>query len=138
MPEDCRSLLPDIVRLVKGVREKEIDSRTGRIKKAAFIPRRNGNDDDGISASQPADDNRTALKIRLRNAEGFFCKFQAGDVRLIKEEQSTLEVCPDPTEWDAYHVLITGVPATIEQSSLANRLAERLAGISLAYEPPEG
>jgi hypothetical protein len=137
MPEDCRSLLPDDSLLIKGIREKEVDGRTGRIKKAAFIPRRNGNDDDGLSASQPANDNRNALKIRLRNAEGFFCKFQAGNVRSIREEQATLDVCPDPTEWDMYHVLITGVPATLEQSRLANRLAERLAGISLAYDPPE-
>ena len=67
MTEDCRRLLPDLSLLVKGVREKEIDSRTGKIKKAAFIPRRNGKDDDGLSASQPANDNREALKIRLSN-----------------------------------------------------------------------
>jgi hypothetical protein len=58
-------------------------------------------------------------------------------VRLIEEEQTTLDVCPDPTDWDIYHVLITGVPATHEQSKLANRFAERLAAISSQYLPPD-
>jgi hypothetical protein len=137
MPDDCRRLLPDVNLLIKGVREKEIDARTGKIKKSAFIPRRNGKDDDGLSASQPANDGRAALMIRLSNAEGFFCKFQAGHVRSIDEEQTRLDVCPDPTDTDIYHVLITGVPTTLDQSKLANRLAEKLAGISLHYVPPD-
>ena len=135
--DDCRRLLPDISLLVKGVREKEIDRQTGKIKKAAFMPRRNGKDDDGLSASQPANDNREALKNRLSNAEGFFCKLSAGGVRLIEEQQTSLEVCPAPTDLDICHVLIIGVPTTHEQSPLANRLAEKLAGISLRYDPPE-
>lgn len=98
MPEGSQSVLPDQTLLIRGVRLKEISQQTRRIKKAAFIPRRNGQDDDGLSVSQPANDSRERLVARLSNAGGLFCKFQAGLVRTIEEGTIRLDVCPHPTE----------------------------------------
>ena len=58
MSVECQNLLPDLTVLIRGLRPKEINRITRKIKKAAFIPRRNGQDDDGLSASQPANDTR--------------------------------------------------------------------------------
>jgi|ERR1017187_3497985 hypothetical protein len=137
MSEDCRGPIPDITLIIRGIREREINHETGRIKKAAFIPRRNGHDDDGLSVSQPAGDSRDVLMVRLSNAEGIFCQLQAGSVRMIAEGPIQLDVCPDPTELDPHHALIKGVPATHSQAAVATRLAERLAGIASRYIPPE-
>jgi len=136
MPEGCQSVLPDQTLLIRGVRLKEINQQTRKIKKAAFIPRRNGQDDDGLSVSQPADDSRERLMARLSNAEGFFCKFQAGTVRTIEEGTIRLDVCPFPTKIDPYHALIKGVPTSHVQAALATRLAEKLAAIASEYVPP--
>jgi len=136
MPEECQSLLPDNTLLIRGIRLREINQQTRKIKKAAFIPRRNGQDDDGLSASQPAGDSRDRLMVRLSNAEGLFCKFQAGLVRAIEEGEIRLDVCPYPTEKDPYHALIKGVPTSRTQAALATRLADRLAAIASEYIPP--
>ena len=136
MAADCRSLLPDPTLLIRGLREKEIDHATGKIRKGAFIPRRNSKDDDGLSVSQPANDSRASLMVRLSNAEGYFCKMLAVSIRLIEEGPITLEVCPDRTD-DPYHALIIGIPTSKDNCAIAIRLAERLAAISTQYIPPE-
>ena len=138
MSVECQNLLPDLTVLIRGLRPKEINRITRKIKKAAFIPRRNGQDDDGLSASQPANDTREMLLKRLSNADGVFCRFQAVSVRLIEERGIQLDVCPSPTELDPFHALIKGVPTgrEPEQIAIATRLAEKLAEISLEYIPP--
>ena len=136
MPEDCQSLLPDNTLLIRGIRLREINQQTRKIKKAAFIPRRNGQDDDGLSVSQPAGDSRDRLMVRLSNAEGFFCKFLAGSVRMIEEGTIRLDVCSSPSMIDPYHALIKGVPTSHTQAALATRFAERLAAIASEYIPP--
>ena len=128
--------MPDNTLLIRGIRVREINQQTRKIKKAAFIPRRNGQDDDGLSVSQPAGDSRDRLMVRLSNAEGLFCKFQAGLVRAIEEGKIRLDVCPYPTEKDPYHALIKGVPTSRTQAALATRLADRLAAIASEYIPP--
>jgi hypothetical protein len=135
MSEECQSLLPDQTLMIRGIRRGEINQQTGKIKKTAFIPRRNGKDDDGLSVSQPANDSREGLMKRLSNVDGFFCKFQAGLVRLIEEGVIRLDVCLFPTDLDPYHALIKGVPVTKEQIAIATRLAEKLAAIASKYTP---
>jgi hypothetical protein len=136
MPEECGDLLPDQTLLIRGVRHKEINQQTRKIKKYAFVPRRNGQDDDGLSVSQPANDSRGELMKRLSNLDGLFCKLQAGQVRMIAEGVIRLDVCPSPTKMDPYHALIKGVPTTKEEVAIATRLAEKLAAIASEYTPP--
>lgn len=135
MPEDCLESLPDLTLLVKGLREREINQQTGKIKKGAFIPRRNGNDDDGLSVSQPCSDSLQELKMRLQNKDGLFCQLVVGSVRLIEEQKIKLDVWPDPTESDHYHSLIKGVPVSLAEAAVANRLAGKLAEVSSLYAP---
>ena len=135
MSEDCRRKLPDPTFLVRGIRKDEISKQTGRIKKGAFVPRRNGKDDDGLSVSQPGNDNHEQLMARMENSSGLLCGLVAGNVRTIQEGNVSLEVCPNATERDPLHCLIQGVPTNSEASAMANRLAERLAQISNPYEP---
>jgi hypothetical protein len=136
MPEGCQSVLPDRALLIRGIRQKEINRHTRKIKKEAFIPRRNGKDDDGLSVSQPANDSRERLMVRLSNAAGLFCEFLAGSVRRIEEGTIRLDVCPSPTKVDPYHALIKGVPTSHAQAAVATRLAQKLAAIAAEYVPP--
>ena len=136
MPEDCRKSLPDSKLMLRGIREGDISKHSGRVNKRAFIPRRNGKDDDGLSVSQPNGENLEGLKARLGNTSGMFCSLLAGGIRDIKEMDRTLEVCPNPTATDAFHCLILGVPTDQESTALATRLAQQLADISSVYEPP--
>jgi hypothetical protein len=136
MSEECQRLLPDLTLMIRGIRRKEINHQTRKIKKSAFIPRRNGKDDDGLSASQPANDSRNSLMRRLNNSDGSFCSFQAGSVRMTEEAGIRLDVCPFPTEVDPHHALIKGVPTSQEQVATATRLAEKLAEIASEYTPP--
>jgi hypothetical protein len=122
--------------MLRGIREGDISKQNGRVNKRAFIPRRNGKDDDGLSVSQPNGENLEWLKARIGNTSGMFCSLFAGGIRGIKETDRTLEVCPNPTEIDAFHSLVLGVPTDLESTALATRLAQRLADISSVYEPP--
>jgi hypothetical protein len=120
--------------MVRNVRESWINRQTGRVKKDAFIPRRNGRDEDGLSVSQPGGDSREQLKQRLGNPQEWsFCALAAGGIRGIHEQTTDLEVCPSATERDPFHALITGVPTSPDQKALATRLAQRLAAISTPY-----
>ena len=74
--------------------------------------------------------------VRLQNPEGLFCTVQAGSIRLINEGSITVDVCPKRTEHDPYHALIKNVPVRLEESAVANRLAQRIAEISSLYDPP--
>jgi hypothetical protein len=122
--------------MVRGLRRDEINTQTGRIKKAAFIPRRNGKDDDGLSVSEPESDCREALRIRMRNADGLFARILAGQIRAVAEGNVHLEVCPEPTHEDPHHALIIGVPTNKSEKALAARLAEILAAAAQQYLPP--
>jgi len=53
--------VPNSTLLVRAIRDKHINRQTRKIHKAAFIPRRNGKDDDGISVSQPRSDSYQQL-----------------------------------------------------------------------------
>ena len=121
--------------MLRGIRESDISKQTGRVKKTAFIPRKNGKDDAGLSVSQPNGENRGQIKGRMGNESGVFCSLLAARIRSIKESGVTLEVCLKPTERDPFHSLIKGVPTDRESTALATRLAQRLAEICDEYLP---
>ncbi len=122
--------------MVRAIRERDIHKETRKIKKSAFIPRRNGKDDDGLSVSQPAADSRSRLASRIQPPEERSCTLTAGEIRAISVDAVTLEVCPSPTERDTLHALIKNVPTALEETAIATRLAQRLAEVSIEYTPP--
>ena len=124
--------------MVRGIRERDINRLTGMVKKSAFIPRRNGNDDDGLSVSQSLSDTDVQLAKRMRPREPHYCSISAGQIRAIEVSALRLEVCPDPTEQDDYHALIKNVPtgSDMESITLSIRLAQLLAEASVEYVPP--
>ena len=128
--------------MLRNCREDEINRKTRRARKAAFIPRLNGKDDDGLSLSQPNNDCEEALRLRMENAGGQFLSTMAGFVRGISENAATLDVCPKPTEVDVWHAVILGFPSSAEQKSdpekraLAIRLASKLADQARPFTPP--
>lgn len=137
MPEDCRGSLPDERVIVRNIKPDEVYADGRTIKKKAFIPRKNGNDDNGLSASQPGDDGLDGLKKRTRNTEGLYAKFSAGQCRSTSARGVTLDACPAPREWDALHVLITGMPTDRQQKLTFERLAELMAAKCEVYPPRE-
>lgn len=136
MSEDRRNRIPDFTVLIRGIGKRDIHKETRKIKKGAFIPRRNGKDDDGLSISQPLSDSYAQLAVRIQPQEGHYCTLSAGQIRAINVAEIKLEVCPDPTERDPYHTLIKNVPTDPENAAVATRLAQLLAEASIEYIPP--
>ena len=128
---DCSDLLIDATILVRGIRQNEI--RDGKVKKSAFIPRKNGKDDDGLSVSELRSDARESLEERVKSSDGCYCKLSACDIRKKEQNFPGLDVCPSPTVMDPYHALIKGVPTGVSpaERGAATRLAELLADISV-------
>jgi len=136
MFDDCRKSILDGAILVRAIRERDVHKETRKIKKGAFIPRRNGKDDDGLSVSAPGLDSRSRLASRIQPQEERYCTLTAGEIREISVDAVTLEVCPDPTERDPFHALIRNVPTALEETAIATRFAQRLAEASIEYTPP--
>jgi hypothetical protein len=136
MPEDCSRDLPDERLIVRNIKPDEAYA-DGRINKRAFIPRKNGKDDNGLSASQPGDDGLDGLKARTRNANGLYAKFSAGQCRSTSACGITLDACPAPREWDPLHVLVTGMPTDRQQRLVFERLAELMAEKCEVHPPRE-
>ena len=135
--DNCRELLSDSTRLVRGIHRDHIKDGGKRIHKAAFIPRKStpdkpSPDEDGLSVSELRDDIASTLPTRVRTAGGHYCLFLARDVRRTDGDFPGLEVCPHPTETDPYHALVIGVPTGRTPADMARRtrLAELLAKIS--------
>src|ERR1035438_756546 len=105
MSEQFQKPIADQALMTRNIRESWINRQTGRIKKDAFIPRRNGKDDDGLSVSQPGGDSREKLIERMNNQYGFFCGLLAGSIRGICEQSTDLDVHPNATERDPLHAL---------------------------------
>jgi hypothetical protein len=131
--EDCRSRIPDSTLLVRSIRGRDINRQTRAIKKSAFLPRRNGNDNDGLSVSEARSETVSQLVRRVASKEGIFCSLIAGGVRAISVETITLDVCPDPTETDPYHALIKNIPTDQQTWVITERFAELLAKASDHY-----
>jgi hypothetical protein len=135
MPDSGAQRPSDTEEIVRGCDSDCVRSdRT--VKKCAFIPRRNGKDDDGLSVSLRNLENEEDLRARLRQPppDRTLVGLQPGLVRTIKasEDCAALDVIPNPQPNDPHHCLITGIPTGkgIEDIARANRLAELLAKIA--------
>ena len=125
--------LLDCERIVaRGVEPRDLKRLPERItvRKSAFIPRKNGNDNDGLSVTTA---NGSALE-RLRNLspdkEGV--TLHVGSVRAMQAGPYRLDVVADPLESDIDHALIIGMPRrhadeSAEEKAGYERLAELLA-----------
>jgi hypothetical protein len=109
--------------LLRGARATDI--KNGRVKKAAFLPRANGNDRDGLSVSirhEAFRDIHRAIYVKPGRATA---AIGTDSVREIG-----LDVNPAPEVEDPMHALIVGIPdRTIGEQDrlLAERFAEQLA-----------
>ena len=116
--------------IARKIREGEYRRQTRKVKKSAFLPRLNGNDDDGLSVSEV--DDRTQY-----TAESFLgCFLQVGKVKSIGEPGEVLDVVYDPLPENLHHALIVGIPLRSDSSksvaidNIARALAE-LASMNL-------
>lgn len=113
---------------------RESDARKdGTVKKAAFLPSKNGKDRDGlsISISDPA-----FLQVHRAKFEQPGKATAAILVSSIEGLGLTVHADPDPP--DLRHALITGIPdITIEQNlARVERIAELLAKQAALYKFP--
>ena len=121
-----------IVRAVDQDHLKGLDAAK-RVRKSAFIPRKNGNDNDGLSVTRVVG-LRTLerLRMRLNAPHKAGVTLHVGSVREIKAGLHWLEVKCDPCEADSEHALIIGFPKrglneSTEDTATLNQLAELLA-----------
>lgn len=121
--------------LIRGCDPEHIGSDQ-KVKKSAFIPRRNGKDDGGISVSLRGGDTDEQLRVRMRQPAPLRSLVQigCGVVRDISiEDERPLDVLLHPTPEDPLHCLITGMPTgkDPEEIARATRLAQLLAKSSM-------
>ena len=103
-----------------------------RVRKSAFIPRANGQDNDGLSVTMVGDDTLKRLRQRLGAPDKEGITLHVGHVREISANGRRLDVTADPIENDADHALIIGFPPrhpaeSAEEKAVWNRLADLLS-----------
>jgi hypothetical protein len=120
--------------LLRGMRATNI--KNGRVKKAAFLPRANGNDRDGLSVSMRDEAYRELHKAIYTKPD---CATAAIRVDAVRE--IGLDVSAAPELQDPMHALITGIPdrtAGPEEKLMAERFAEQLADRARPYDHDRG
>ncbi len=101
------------------------------------MPRREGQDRDGLSVSI---EDSASIPIQRRQFEAAghrACQVRVHSVREVKP----LDVVLDPTRDDPFHALIVGFPDRtlgIEQLAMVERLAQELSRRATLYEFPPG
>jgi len=130
--------------LLRGTREADI--KKGRVKKAAFLPRANGNDRDGLSVSirdEAYRDLHKAIYVRPGRGTAVIGADAVRDISLRNAagEEIRLDVHSAPEEADPLHALITGIPdRTVGETEklMAERFAEQLANRAREYDHERG
>jgi hypothetical protein len=120
--------------LLRRVRKGDVYG-DGRIKKAAFMPRRNGEDRDGLSVSVEDTLYRDLHRAIFEQPGRLTATIQADAVHEIG-----LDVKPDPDPSDPRHALITGIPDRAlgaEEELQAERFAQELAKRATQYTFPK-
>jgi len=138
-PESCSTgyVAPPILpadNLLRRMRESDVYA-DGRVKKAAFKPRKNGLDRDGLSVSVEDPQYRQQHRATFELPGKLTATIQVKAVYEIG-----LDVRPDPDPSDPRHALITGIPDLTlgEKEQLeAERFAELLARHASQYTFPE-
>lgn len=130
----ARGGVPAAANALRRIRSSETNA-SGQIRKSAFMPRKSGQDRDGLSVSIETDE-LSSLHRNLFEAEGHrACQIRVTSVRELPE----LDVISDPTQQDPAHALIVGLPdRTLGQQQLATvtYLAQELAKRATSYTFP--
>jgi hypothetical protein len=123
-----------VASLLRGARATDI--KNGRVKKAAFLPRANGNDRDGLSVSirdEAYGDLHRTIYAKRDRATAIIGSDAVRD--------TGLDVNRAPEEEDPMHALIVGIPDRTlgdQQRALAERYAEELARRAREYDHETG
>jgi hypothetical protein len=104
------------------------------VRKAAFIPRKNGKDNEGLSITVVRPGVLGLLRERLGSPSKEAATLHVGRVRTVSADGHSLDVTPDPVGGDSQHALIVGFPKrhadateSPQEKAAWNRLAELLA-----------
>ena len=119
---------------LRRIRNSEMNA-SGRIKKAAFMPRKE-KDRDGLSVSIERSELRESHRAKFESEGHRACQVAVRAVR----ELSPLDVIPSPTQEDPAHALITGIPDRTrgpEELAAAEHFAEELAKRASRYDFPD-
>jgi len=113
---------------------RDSDARKdGTVKKAAFLPSKNGKDRDGLSISiaDPA-------FLEVHRAKFDQPRRATASIQVASIEGVGLTVYPDPYPEDPRHALIRGIPDITIEANLAQveRIAELLAKQATVYRFP--
>jgi hypothetical protein len=115
-------------------RDQLTNSEPRLVHKGAFIPRKNGKDNAGLSVSLVRPGTLGFLRQRLGVSLKEAVTLNVGRVRQVSADEYVLNVVADPVEGDAYHALIVGFPPrrpdeteSFQNKAAWNRLAELLA-----------
>lgn len=108
---------------------------SGKIRKSAFMPRREGQDRDGLSVSIETAEISALHHAKFESDGHKACQIPVGSVG----EFPQLDVITGPTAEDPAHALITGMPDRTlgpEQLATVEHLAQELAKRATAYTFP--
>jgi len=102
------------------------------VKNGAFMPRKNGKDNAGLSVTLVRPGTLGFLRRRLAAPLKEVVTLNVGRVRQVSVAAYDLSVVADPVEGDPYHALIVGFPPrspdeSLQDKAIWNRLAELLA-----------
>jgi hypothetical protein len=110
---------------LRGARSSEVKD-SGRVRKGAFMPRKDGQDRDGLSVSIETPVLATSHRAKYETSGHRTCLVQVRSVRAVPVVPS-LDVKEDADEDDPAHALIVGIPdPTLGSENL--RQAEFVAG----------
>ncbi len=104
-----------------------------RIRDEAFLPRKSGKDNDGLSVTAYREGVLEVICQNVGDPNRQGATLHCGHVRTIRAGDSSLDVIADPIEnLDPFHALITGYPPRnpaeeLSVTRLCERLAEKLA-----------
>jgi len=105
---------------------------SGKIRKSAFMPRKEGQDRDGLSVSIETAEIAALHRAKFESDGHKACQIPVGSVRELPQ----LDVIARPTAEDPAHALIIGIPdRTLGPAQLATveHLAQELAKRATAY-----
>jgi hypothetical protein len=120
---------------LRRVRNSELNA-SGKVRKSAFMPRREGQDRDGLSVSIETAELSVVHRAMFEGDGHRAPQILVGSVR----DLPPLDVVARPTAEDPAHALITGMPDRtlgIEQLATVEHLARELAKRATAYTFPD-
>jgi hypothetical protein len=123
--------ISDQANSLRGVRTSEINA-SGKVRKSAFMPRRDGQDRDGLSVSIEAAELSIVHQAKFESEGHRACQIRVISIRQLQP----LDVVANPDEDDPGHALIIGMPdQTLGPDQLADveHFAQELASRATTY-----